>query len=405
MGDIEDNVKVLFISGSLGLGHIGRDLEIAKALRKGHPEIDLYWLAEDPATIVLKEAGEKLLPEAESLAHGNSELDSSAKDYNANLLKWAMNMRKGWSGNAALVAKVIERERFDLVVGDEAYDIIIEMTKDPSFKKFRFVMMFDFIGGDAITHHPMDLLGTYMFNRIWVKALTAEPPIADRSIFLGEIDDVPDRKFGFMLPNRRRLAEKYLDFVGYVLSFDPKGYEEKSKVRQPLGYGGEPLIVCSIGGTAAGGALLDLCAKAYPIVKKEIPEVKMVLVCGPRLLADSISATEGIEVKGYVPELYKHLAAADLCIVTGGGTITLELTALQRPFLYFPLEQHFEQEIDVAMRCERHRAGIKMMYSKTTPEALAKAVISNIGKKVSYAPIPTDGAQKAAKLIYDALEK
>ena len=77
---------------------------------------------------------------------------------------------------------------------------------------------------------------------------------------------------------------------------------------------------------------------------------------------------------------------------------TLELTALQRPFLYFPLEQHFEQEI-VAMRCKRHKAGIKMMYSKTTPESLAKEVVSNIGKKVNYASIAIDGAQKAAKLI------
>jgi len=395
--------KILFISGSLGLGHIGRDLQIAKALRKEHPEIDISWLAEDPATIVLKEAGEKLLSEADLLARGNTKLDNSAKDYKANLVRWAMNMRKGWSGNAALLAKVMEREHFDLVVGDEAYDIIVEMVNNPSFKQFPFVMMFDFIGGDAITHHPMDLLATYMFNRIWVKALRAEPRLADRSIFLGEIEDVPDKKFGFMLPNRRRLAEKHVDFVGYVLSFNPKDYENKGKVRQVLGYGMERLIICSIGGTAAGRALLDLCVKAYPIIRKEIPDVKMVLVCGPRVPVDSIPAAEGVEVNGYVPELYKHLAAADLCIVTGGGTITLELTALQRPFLYFPLEQHFEQEIDVAMRCERHRAGIKMMYSKTTPESLAKEVVSNIGKKVNYAPIPIDGAQKAAKLISELL--
>ena len=395
--------KILFISGSLGLGHIGRDLQIAKALRKEHPEIIISWLADDAPTIVLKEAGETLLPESELLARGNAKFDNSAEDYNANLVMWSVNMRKGWSGNAALVAKVMEREHFDLVVGDEAYDIIIEMVKNPSFKKFPFVMIYDFIGVDAVTHHPMDLLGTYMTNRIWVEALRAEPCLADRSIFLGEVEDVPDRKFGFMLPNRRRLAERHVDFVGYALSFNPKDYDNKDKVRQVLGYGKEPLIICSIGGTAAGKALLDLCVKAYPIIRKEIPDVKMVLVSGPRLPADSIPAAEGVEVKGYVPELYKHLAAADLCIVTGGGTITLELTALQRPFLYFPLEQHFEQEIDVAMRCERHKAGIKMAYSKTTPEILAKEVVSNIGKKVNYASIPIDGAQKAAKLISDLL--
>ena len=83
----------------------------------------------------------------------------------------------------------------------------------------------------------------------------------------------------------------------------------------------------------------------------------MILVCGPRVPVDSIKAPEGVKVVGYLPNLYRHLGAADLCVVSGGGTITLELTALERPFLYFPLEQHFEQEVGVAGRCQRHRAG------------------------------------------------
>jgi len=40
-----------------------------------------------------------------------------------------------------------------------------------------------------------------------------------------------------------------------------------------------------------------------------------------------------------------------------------------------------------------------MPYSETTPATLAEKVISNIGKDVSYPPVPTDGAQKAARLI------
>jgi len=104
-----------------------------------------------------------------------------------------------------------------------------------------------------------------------------------------------------------------------------------------------------------------------------------------------------------VPELYKHLAASDLSIVTGGGTITLELTAVQRPFIYFPLEKHFEQEIDVVHRCRRHRAGIRMKYSTTTPQQLADTVITNLNAPVEYTTIATDGAQKAAKLIRNLL--
>ena len=142
-----------------------------------------------------------------------------------------------------------------------------------------------------------------------------------------------------------------------------------------------------------------LCGCSYTIVKKRLPELRMILVCGPRLSTESLDVPQGVEVRGYVPNLYQHFAASDLAIVQGGGTTTMELAALRRPFLYFPLEQHYEQQIIVAGVLKRHGAGVNMTYAKTTPESLAEAIILNIGKEVSYAPIPADGAQKAAQLI------
>ena len=208
-----------------------------------------------------------------------------------------------------------------------------------------------------------------------------------------------------MLPNRRKIAEKFVDFVGYIVPEDIEKYRDKLVARQFLGYEAEPLIVCSIGGTAAGKGLLDLCIKAYPLIKSRIPNVRMILVCGPRLSTEAIKAPQGVDVLGYVPNLYRHMGAADLCIVSGGGTITLELTALEKPFLYFPLEQHFEQEVSVANRCQRHGAGIKMICSMTTPELLAEAVFSNIDKQVDYAKIPIDGSKETAKRINELLKK
>jgi hypothetical protein len=63
---------------------LGRDLDIADALRKNDSGIVISWLAEDPASLILKEAGERLLPEAELLAQGNEKLEDFAKEYNAN---------------------------------------------------------------------------------------------------------------------------------------------------------------------------------------------------------------------------------------------------------------------------------------------------------------------------------
>ena len=54
-----NKINVLYISGSLGLGHITRDIAIANHLRKLLPEVDIEWLAANPATTLLEEAGEK----------------------------------------------------------------------------------------------------------------------------------------------------------------------------------------------------------------------------------------------------------------------------------------------------------------------------------------------------------
>ena len=129
-----------------------------------------------------------------------------------------------------------------------------------------------FLGLDASTWNPVDHIATYVTNRLWVKLLKSTPPLADKSIFVGELEDVPDRSFGFMLPNRRKLAEKVCDFVGYILPDDIENYKDKAKARKLLGYGDDPLIICSIGGTAAGKSLFDLCTAAYSLVNRENPQ-------------------------------------------------------------------------------------------------------------------------------------
>jgi len=106
---------------------------------------------------------------------------------------------------------------------------------------------------------------------------------------------------------------------------------------------------------------------------------------------------------GYLPDLYRHLAACDIAITTASGTTSLELLALQKPFIYFPLEQHFEQNVHVCASNNRRGADLRMLFSLTTPELLAETVLRNIGRKIDYGPIPLNGAKKAAAIINDVL--
>ena len=285
------------------------------------------------------------------------------------------------------------------MIGDETYEIFVALMDHPDLLQAPFAAIYDFIGNDATSGNLLERFGTYMWCRVWAKAGKLFTCRKSLGLFVGELEDVPDRSLGFRLPNRRELARTHLNFTGYVLPFDPADFTDREAIRSRLGYDEAPLIICTIGGTAVGKDLLDLCGRAFPIIKEGIPDLHMVMVCGPRLDPQSLHVPDGIEVKGYVPALHEHLAACDLAITQGGGTTTLELTALQRPFLFFPLERHFEQEIHVAERLARHRAGVRMQFSQTTPESLAEVVVANIGQEVDYASISTDGAQKAAELI------
>jgi len=393
------NKKVLFISGSLGLGHVGRDLVIAQHLRQLCPGANISWLAAHPATDFLVNAGEKLAPEVAGYANDNDAAEKAAENGRLNLLKYLTIARKAWKQNVKVFAETTSRERFDLTIGDETYEISVALSKNPNLKKTPFVMIYDFIGLDSMTSSPLERLGIYIWNRTWATT-DKNGTISDLNLFIGEKEDIPDKPFGFMLPNRRDWAQQRCQFVGYVIPFDPNEYTDQLKVKAQLGYAREqPLIISSVGGSAAGKPLLEIFGKTYPLIKDRLGDLRMILVCGPRIRTESIVVPQGVEVMGYVPDLYKHFAASDLSLVMGGGTSTLELTVLKRPFIYFPLEEHCEQELNVATRLERHRSGVRMSYSKTTPEILAEKIIANIGKEVDYASVPTDGGKKSAELI------
>ena len=231
--------RILFISGSLGLGHVGRDIEIAAALRKLYPDLEISWMAESPASDVLKRNGEKLLPEADLLFSSNSVMEKSAKEYKANLVRWAMNVRKGWAKNGEVYAKIMDSYDFDLWIGDEPYDIMIAMVNNQRLKKCPFAVVYDFLGLDASTWNPIDHVAAYMTNRLWLKFLKSKPPLAEKSFFIGELEDVPDRSFGLMLPNRRKIADQFVDFVGYIVPEDIEKYRDKLAARQLLGYGAD----------------------------------------------------------------------------------------------------------------------------------------------------------------------
>jgi hypothetical protein len=394
------------VSGSLGLGHATRDLVVIRELRRKAPSIEVAWLSASPATEMLDRAGETLVPECLEYRCETDSADALGTRGRLNLTTYVYRALGKWLHNAGVVGRAARRGGFDLVVGDETYEVIVADTFGIRvLPDIPFVMMYDFWGMDVVTGSLLERLGAWGLNCIWAHERRVTAHGDNAALFIGEPEDIPNRRFGFLLPNRRRSAEAHVVFLGYILTFDPASLPSKLALRSELSYGPGPLVICTVGGTAVGHGLLELCGRACPLASARLPGLRLVLVCGPRIDPGSVESPEGVQKRGMVADLYRHLAAADLVVTQGGGTTTLELTALRVPFLFFPVSSQSEQEVTVASRLARHRAGVRMSPTETTPESLADAIVAHIGSKVSYPPIPCEGAGRAADVILERLER
>jgi UDP-N-acetylglucosamine:LPS N-acetylglucosamine transferase len=398
--------KILYVSGSLGLGHVTRDMAIAKAMRAQRLDLEIVWLSSPPASLVLEQAGETLVTGSADYQKNTAAIEESSDGFRVNLLNMIMRQTKEHEDEFERFRQIAAREDPDVVVGDEASEIAFAMAKGELMDLPPIVMIFDFIKWYPMSASPKDHFVSWMVNRNgWHKAYKnrAKWSGKGRTIFLGEMEDIPDERLGLGLVNARKAAE-ITTIVGEVIRFDPRDYSDIAAVRKELGYGPGPLVVCSVGGTSIGRPLLELCAKAFELARDEIPGLRMVLVAGPRVDVSQIPMSEGLEIMAYVPDLYKHFAASDLAIVQCGGTTTLELLALQKPFIYFPLEEHFEQRIAVAGKLKRYGATNEMRFYNTTPEMLASAMKQHIGQRVSYKSINTGAEKKIAEMVSSLLE-
>jgi predicted glycosyltransferase len=230
------------------------------------------------------------------------------------------------------------------------------------------------------------------------------PRIRDRAIFVGNADDIYPAVFGPGLPKIRDWTEEHFRFSGYITGFTPPSAGQAEEWRAELGYDpDEKVCIVTVGGSGVGRALLEKVIEAYPMAKERVPGLRMVAVAGPRIDPGSLPSRPGLEVHGYLEDLYRHLAICDLAVVQGGLTTTMELAAAQRPFLYFPLRNHFEQNFHVRHRLDQYGAGRHMDYRSTDPDLLAEAIATEVGREVHYHPVENDGAQRAARLIAELI--
>lgn len=397
--------RVLYVSSPIGLGHVRRDLAITDELRRLRPDVEVDWLAQDPVTAVLQAAGERVHPASRWLASESGHLASEADGHDLHCFQALRRMDEILVANFMVFQEAVESGLYDVVVGDEAWDVDHFWHENPELKRAAHVWFTDFVG-----FLPMPDGGareaalTADYNAEMVEHVARFPRVRDRAVFVGNPEDVVPDSLGPGLPTIRDWTQAHFDFCGYVTGDTPLTDEERAQWRARLGYhDDEHVCVVTVGGSGVGRALLDLAVAAFPHVARAVPGFRMVAVAGPRIDDHGFPQHRGLDVRGFVPDLYRHLAVCDLAVVQGGLATTMELAAAQRPFLYFPLLHHFEQSFHVRHRLERYRAGTCMDFATTDPESLADAMVRALTAPVRSLAVETDGAARAARLVVDLL--
>jgi pimeloyl-ACP methyl ester carboxylesterase/predicted glycosyltransferase len=402
--------KALFISSPIGLGHAQRDLAIARELRKLQPDLEIDWFTVDPAARYLAQEGERVHPITARLANESRHFEHVAGEHDLHAFFALRSMDEVMVNNFMTFADLMEESHYDLVIGDESWDVDYYYHENPELKRQPFVFLTDFVGCLPMTsgNEMRDSREAFLCaerNADDIEHVARFPYVRDAAIFVGNPQDVTEAPFGPGLPGIREWTDRNFAYAGYALPFDPKAFADTEKLRARLGYGAkEKIAIAAIGGTAVGRALLDRIAQSFPHMKKQVPELRMVLVAGPRLAAESFPGAEGLEVRPYVHNLFEHLACCDLALVQGGLSTCMELVATRRPFLSFPLARHFEQNVHVRRRLANYGADRSVAYAGLAPSALAEQALQAMHAPVRYEPVETDGAARAARRIAEVLE-
>ena len=393
--------RALFISSPIGLGHAQRDAAIADELRKLHPGLQIDWLAQHPVTAVLAARGERVHPASSYLASESGHIESESAGHDLHAFQAIRRMDEILLANFMVFHDVVRDEDYDLWIGDEAWELDYYLHENPEQKRAAYAWLTDFVGWLPMpTGGEREAFLTADYNAEMIEHIARFPRVRDRAIFVGDPGDIVPDAFGPGLPLIRDWTQQHYDFPGYITGFGAGQLAD----RQALGYrDDERVCLVTVGGSGVGGSLLRKVIAAYPEARDRVPGLRMIVVTGPRIDPASLPAHDGLEIRPYVHELYRHLAVCDLAVVQGGLTTTMELTASSRPFLYFPLRDHFEQNLHVRHRLERYRAGRCMDYDSTTPADIAAAIASEIGRDVDYRPVATDGAARAAAMLASLL--
>jgi pimeloyl-ACP methyl ester carboxylesterase len=229
--------RVLYMSSPIGLGHARRDLAVAQELRARHPEVEVDWLAQHPVTRLLEAAGERVHPASLALASESAHIEDESAEHDLHAFRAIRNMDEILLANFMVFHDLVEAEHYDLVVGDESWEVDYFLHENPELKRFAYAWFTDFVGWLPMPDGgDREALVVADYNAEMISQIARYPRVRDRAIFVGDPEDVVPDAFGAGLPAIRQWTREHYAFAGYVTGFDPAAVADREALRAQLGY-------------------------------------------------------------------------------------------------------------------------------------------------------------------------
>ena len=332
-----------FFSSPIGLGHITRDIAIAANLR----DVSINFVSGSGAIKILSSLGIKAtdayVPPPFVVEDGA--LQSPAK--------WLWNYYRYYKRCKEISREILLKDSPDMVVSDEDFASLAN-AQDMGIRTVLVTDILEtrFTGGLAsLVEKRMNKSMRNIMGKAEAVIVPEHGDDRDNIRMVGPIVRRIDTP-------RDQLRERF-------------GFERKT-------------VLVSIGGTDAGVFLIEKTLEAIPNVGHDID---VVLVSGPAVKRKF----KGVRNLGWVDNLHELILAADLIVSLAGRSTMDEALAYGTPAVFIPIKGHFEQEDNA------RRLGFAFEDVRRLDILIAEKI------QEGRNPLAADGAEKAAKIIQQAI--
>lgn len=383
-------MRIYFASCGIGLGHIGRSLEIAKKLEKEGCEILFSTYAD--ALEVLRDSSFRFI-EAPTFRYWTWP-DGTPDPWRT--LKWLSGKLLGrFLKQIKFEVKNIVKFKPNIIFSDSRLSTVYAGWLLRR-KVVTMLNQFNVIGPGFVYYRILPKIsdifsftflatGWSLSSKILVPDLP--PPI---SISAANLRIPP-------------VLKDKVKFIGPILPVKPENLSDKKTLRRKLGFDNRPLIYVAVSGYGWERTWFGKKLVKYFL---GFPEKYQVVISLGLKNSSKVFKSKNLTVYGWLPRRFEVLKACDLIVCKGGHTTLTQALAYGKPMLLIPTPEQTEQILN-AKTVEKLGVGrvvdqrwlSKKLLISTIEEMFSSDVYWEKAEKISRIASKFDALKSAVKTI------